>query len=375
MKNGGGVLCYAEDPGAINFVAPVLQSLIADKLPVRVLSNSSGSKRFMEWSLSAESIFELASVMDKDPTLLVFGTASDPESLGLHLCSLAKSRGVPTLGFVERLSNANRRFQGKQAGSLAHAPEWLAVADHDIADAFDDLGFPRARLVVTGNPYHDVVRREAGTLRRRRHGLRRRLLPDVAADRPVVTFLSEARSQSNVAFYSRRDSYTLQGNGGSTDRTVIVAEEVSRALFETIPNAYRVFRPHPRDSADDIARAARDFDFVAKSWSALEVVALSDLVTGMTASLLEEAVFMGVPVVAIVPCPEEAGLLPRAAKKHIEVVWQRAAIGPALHSALTSDIVIPEASPGVCPTENLKALIHRLAPGALVPTGSGSRDV
>lgn len=310
------VLVFVEDPGAANGVLGLAKALAARDVDARVVA-AEPALGFMERS-GGEALLPVAagesaaSLIDRhSPSVILVGTSENPRSLGLALVDAAKARGVPCAGFVDALPNAAFRFRGTSADPLAHCPDVLLVPDTFTRDAFVALGVPEPRVRVTGHPHYDAVLDLRARLEQEgRASVRRRALPGARADALVVTFVSEISTGFDPAQFARSAEYSLHGRGERDGRTEIVLEELIDAVRKVCPAAHLVLRLHPKNTREELGGLVDEVDETSAGGSALDVVFASDLVAGMTSTLLLEANLLGRPTLSIVPAAREKEWLP-----------------------------------------------------------------
>ena len=335
------ILLHVEDPGAANIIAPLVPLLAGDGLRVRFVVEP----ELVEY-LNARGHGHETRVDKPDalldaarPEAVVVGTSENTKGVGLALTDAARQRGVPSLGAVDMLVNADRRFRGGGDDPLAHAPDWLAVPDPTTKGRFAAIGFPAGRIVCCGHPHFDVVRaRRAAFEACSRAQMRRELLPSVAEDRPILVFLAEGIDRLNPAASKIEPDSVLRGSGATDDRTTVVLEEVLAAVAPLDPPPYVVLRLHPKNGRDDYAEQEAKVDLVSYSDDPLPLLWCADLLVGMTTFLLVEAYLLGRPTLSVLPCIDEAIWLPTTAAGVTPVVSTPAALAERLRTAWTCDV-------------------------------------
>jgi hypothetical protein len=311
------ILVFVEDPGAANFIAPMLPGLASADCKVTVTAAAAGARHLAQLGVGAESlddITEASSVFTRwSPKLVLVGTSENPETLGLKLVLAARSAGIITVGIVDGPANSAWRFRGLGNTPLEFAPDWILVPDEGTRTAFRELGYPQQNVVTVGHPHYDYVCEQRENLESiGRQVIRDRVLPG-AGHRPVVTFIAEISDGLNPAQFLRDADYTLEGRGKSPQRTNIALEEVLDALALVSPHPYVVLRLHPKNGSADFEDYQGEIDFVSQTENAHEIVYASDLVVGMTSHLMVEAAILGCKTLAVLPRPQEKEWLPTIA--------------------------------------------------------------
>ncbi len=334
------IIVVVEDPGALNYLAPLIDRLLQEEVPTLTLGSGVGrrilrDRGYVVAEFSVNDCFD-AFFLDSRPAALIVGTSEDPATPSFALLEGARSAGVPTFGIVDACVNAAFRFRGLNDDPLAHAPDWLVVPDTATLSAFYQLGFKRERIRVVSNPALAVARN-------RGREIRRQFLASTAAQerymRPRIVFISEVSNGLNSSQYYRSDSYTLFGRGSSRLRTTIVAEELIDALealkARLAIDPTLVLRLHPKESLDDLGILSEEFDEVSRGGDPLEVVATADLVVGMSSMLLAQALQIGVPCLSILPREQERHWLVEIASGRIECATRRCEVLSSLQNLLS----------------------------------------
>lgn len=309
------VLIFVEDPGAANYVAGLPAALAQKGWRTRMLAGGLAYEHLRQQGVTVESVPHPATaekiLASTAPRLLLVGTSSNLDTLGLKLVTAVRSMGIESIGVVDGLANADYRFRGRSDNPLAYAPDWLLLPDEWTKEAYVALGYPAERAVACGHPHYDYVRRMAAQLAREdRIALRQRLLPGVSNDQKVIVFAAETSTSPKPQQCQRSAEYTLVGRGKSTGRTDIVLEEFLDATPLVNPRPYLVLRLHPKNTLDEFTAYLDEFDLVSRGGSPLELIYVADLVVGMTTMLLMEAALLGRPTLAIVPRMVEKTWLP-----------------------------------------------------------------
>lgn len=321
------ILIYGEDPGAVNYLAPLPAALkTAGFNPSFRLASSvstyANDRQISHMIYDGENAASL--VTSERPGLLIVGTSENPDSPGLALIDAARSTGTPTLGVIDMAVNAHRRFRGRSDKSLKHAPDHLAVPDKATALAYRELGMDSAATHIVGHPHYDVIRHRQQDLQDQdRTALRASLFPEAPADRPIWVFIGEGVDQLDPSESHRSDAYTLTGQGDSSFRTSIVLEELFDAAEQLDPKPWIVLRLHPKMTAADVTPFRERAGAISEGGDPLPLVWSADAVIGMTSMLMLEAHLLGRPTLSILPRACEAEWLATTANHITPVVTTR----------------------------------------------------
>jgi hypothetical protein len=336
------VLMFIEDPGAANFMVPVIPALHARGLSAAVRVTGAAAVY-----ISGGGIADVcepegdadAMIAAIQPRIVLTGTSENMQSLGFSLTLAARKRGLPTVAMVDGPSNAALRFRGDADHALAFAPDLILVPDAATAASFVALGHPNTGVIVCGHPHYDWVRARADEFEREgRQAVRNRVFGDIPADARVVVFAAEVSTGLIPAQYRRSGEYTLHGAGRNDFRSEIVIEELLDALALLAPKPYAVLRLHPKNTQEELAQFHGRFDAVSEGGSALDLVFAADAVVGMTSILLAEAAIVGRPVLAILPRPMEYEWLPSIVRGQIPFATTRVQVQEGIAALLSHRI-------------------------------------
>lgn len=308
------VLIFVEDPGAANYLAQLPTALKQKRCNVKLIADGLAKKHLRQLGLFPDEIGPLISpayiLSTVKPHLLVIGTAGNPDTLGLALVDEARKNNIESIGALDAPLNAIHRFSGRTDNPLAYVPDWLMVVDKWTKDIFVSLGYPAQRIVVCGHPHYDYVRSVKNQLEDLSiQALRKRLLPGLHDGQKVVVFTTEGSASLTSMQSKQIFEYTLKGKGAHRGRTEVAIEEFLFAIKFVEPRPYLVLRLHPKDTQNDYNEYLNEFDLVSEDDSPFELIYASDLVVGLTTTMLLEAVLIGRATLSILPRKEERDYL------------------------------------------------------------------
>jgi hypothetical protein len=323
------VALMVEDPGAVNFLAPLVDRLIKESVSVTIYGVGVGATQLRSRGhvvAPPPCAQEASALLERGMfKALITGTCEDPHSPAFDLLRAARASRIPTIGVVDASVNAQFRFRGTTLDPLAHAPDWLIVPDEATTLAFDSLGFPKSNICMVGNPARDLAKK-------RGREIRNDYIDDLSQRRggcsvKRVVFVSEISDGLNPSQYMQSAAYTLAGRGTSRARTMIVVEEFldgcARLQQQLGRRATLVLRLHPKQQREDLGLLVEEFDEVSTGGDPLEMVASADVVVGMSSMLLQQAYDIGVPCLAILPRGEELAWLPEVAAGRLPAATTR----------------------------------------------------
>lgn len=330
-------LIYVEDPGAANYILSLPDEFQKNGISFALLANDAAvdylNKRNVEFNQVVKD--EPSRLLQElNPRRMLIGTSENRKSIGLELIEVARKKNILTIGFVDMLCNADRRFRGESENPLQYMTDILLVPDYKTKMAFIKLGATDKNILVIGHPHFDRVENWLkGLDERSKYNFRHRFYKGLSDKTKVIVFVSEGWDLLNISASVKNDEYGFVGRGDSEFRTTIILEELIDALKETSDDYYLVLRLHPKNNIEDFAHLLSEIDHVSKSEDPLEIVLSSDLVVGMTSMLLLESTILKKPTLSVLPLKSEADWLPNLASGATKCVFSR----NELKECLTTD--------------------------------------
>jgi hypothetical protein len=336
----GGILIYAEDPGAANWIVPLIPALESREIAFVLVCESDLNPYFEARGINATSLEADQTaptlISAHRPRLLLAGTAENFDSRGLDLIDAAATTGIPSVSFVDQGANAEHRFRGRTSNPLAHAPDWLLVPDAAARQAFVSLGLAEQQIIVTGNPHLDRVRNRARLFEQQgREALRHQVAPDAPQDAPLVVFIAEIGYVVNPEGEDWEKNLNFEGRDGTAPRCARILEEVLDALPTTDPGPWFILRLHPKNTAGEFEAYRNDINQLSAGGDPLGLLWAADLVVGMSSAPLEEAHAMGRPVLSVLPHKVERDWLPSLASRDITIIESREGLRTVLPTMLS----------------------------------------
>ena len=339
------IMLFAEDPGAVNYIVPIVIALQQQQVSLLLLSAGAATDLFREKGLSPIVISDekeaIALLHKQSPTFLLTGTSENLDSAGLALIISARNTPTVSVGVIDFNANAAFRFRGRTENPLYFAPDWLLVPDEWTAKTYESIGFLKNKILVVGHPHYDYLI----TMREKfdsigRDVIRARLFPEAASNQPVLVFASEISTGLAPEQFRRSVEYTLEGRGKTHGRTEIVVEEFLDAIntlaSEELARPYLVLRRHPKETSRDLANYLGEFNSESRGGSPLELIYAADVVVGMSSMLLSEAYALGTPVMSILPRETERDWLALTRMQTIFCAIHREAIQDCLRTLLST---------------------------------------
>ena len=325
------ILTFAEDSGAANAINAINTILRPEKFEVKNWATGAAQLSFLKASIDfcSPPTTGLAGISSGElPDLVIVGTSENPQSIGLEIINQAKKLSISTFGVVDQGMNIENRFRGNDDDPLKYLPKKILVPDEFTRNGFVKIGVDNEKIIVTGYTTQLLVTEWLAKASAS-------LDPSSAAsDFLEVIFIAEGYDRINLENSIKNEQFTLHGESGSSFRSVIVMEELLRAVKRCDANTKLTVRLHPNSSFDDFKPAIGDFDSIAEEKHPYESVLKADLVVGMTSMLLFEAHLLGLPTLSILPLDREKEWMPNTATGITPVVSTRKELENFLDKAL-----------------------------------------
>ena len=339
------VLIHVEDPGAANWMVPLIGALgghdthvIAEGAARGYLADRGVAANDWPGKQSATALLDA-----RRPDAVVAGTAENLESRGLDLIDLARLRGIASASPIDQAANAAHRFRGRSDDPRRHMPDLLFLPDADAADAFRALGFPESALAITGNPHHARLAAAMEAFAAAGPAIVREQVAPGSQGRPLIVFLAEIGYVVNPEAQRWERELTFTGRDGTAPRAPRMLEELVDALDAAGIDPFLVLRLHPKNEPGEFARTADAVDLVSRGGDPLPLVLAADLVVGLSGSLLDEAHLMGRRCLSILPHPVERSWLKGLASGAIPAATSREELRAKLPRVLAAPAPQPAA--------------------------------
>ncbi len=356
IKSPIDILVFVQDPGAANFIAPLVKGILDKGLRIKILTDGIARDHLTLRGIANKLILpgiSAADVIDEyAPRLLAVGTACNPDTFAFPLIHAARDAGIQSIGFIDAAMNHEKRFSGRSDDALFHAPDWILVPDSSIKKLFVDLGAPTDHVVECGHPHYDYVR-ELGMkyAKEDRKKMRTRLFPGLEPCQKVILFISETSARISPLNPEVRKDFTFSGRGSAKGRTEVILEELFDAAGLLEKRPFIVLRAHPKDVLGDYAKYDTELDLVSYGGEPHEILYAADLVVGMTSMCMIEATLMGRSTLAVIPRVAEKNWLPSFCRERISFATDRDGLNSKLIDFVTScdedkafDYMIPKST-------------------------------
>ncbi len=344
------VVCVARQAGTANAFAPVVEQLRTSGVPVRGIAFSPAWEALKRHGVDVhrvESASEgLAWLEALDRSGFLLAGTSEHASEDAVFWNWARRRGVPHVAFVDSWVNYWQRFTSEGGERFNLLPEAVAVVDRLAAERMIEAGCPHEAIVVLGNPAFDPWLRWPPA----RHREWRRQLRAGTQRRVAVFTLEPVAGADDAAF-----------PGYTEDDALACALAALSAFANAEGSRWQVLiKPHPRQTADEASTIVDRCADPAPSGLNLQIagtedrrqlVAIADLVLGITSMFLLEASLTGTPVISIQPGRRRGCDL--TDRPGITVATSREQVSRALRALLPGGVGTAPVPPSTRPAADL----------------------
>jgi hypothetical protein len=260
--NGRRILVFTRDPGGTNAVFPLIEPLRARGNELLVFGKDAALSIYQRHKISHTDICKAmpsnspASASEflrrTKPDFILTGTSSE-DFTERRLWLSSEELGIPTFAVLDQWTNYLLRLVPEgSAGSKTFAapenlilPSALFVMDDFAKQELSALGINEERLVVTGQPFFDYIRREGNRFSSGEVDRTRRALAGRTGDR-ILVFASQPIASLH------RQNKRAEDYWGYTEKTILrkIVTCLEAILLDRKIDLTLVIRLHPKEGRD-----------------------------------------------------------------------------------------------------------------------------
>ncbi len=305
---GRRILIVSRDPGGTNAIMPLIEPLRALGNEVSVYGKDAALSIYRKQNIDCSDICDTIPsgtqeetdefVRKARPDLIVTGTSSE-DFTERRLWKAAERAGITSFAVLDQWTNYRLRLiseggdpMNERAPSELIVPSFFFIMDEFARREMCALGIDREKLVVSGQPFFDYIRKTGDRFTTREiEALRRKLTGSEGGH--VVLFASQP-----IASIHRKNGMA-EDFWGYTEETVLksVVKCLSRLTEEMATKVTLVLRLHPKDEPnvyqDALATCPNSIKVVVdRETDSSLLLKASDLIIGMFSMLLLEAAIL-----------------------------------------------------------------------------------
>jgi len=302
------ILIFSRDPGGTNAIMPLIEPLRALGNEVSVYGKDAALSIYRKQNIDCSDICDTIPsgtqeetdefVRKTRPDLIVTGTSSE-DFTERHLWKAAERAEITSFAVLDQWTNYRLRLisegsdpMNERATSELIVPSFLFIMDEFARKEMCALGIDREKLVVSGQPFFDYIRKTGDKFTTQEiENLRRELTG--TEDGHVFVFASQP-----IASVYRKNGMA-EDYWGYTENTVLksVVKCLSKLTEEMATKVTLVLRLHPKDESnvhqDALATCPNSIKLVLdRETDSSLLLKAADLIIGMFSMLLLEAAIL-----------------------------------------------------------------------------------
>lgn len=313
------ILLLARDPGGANTILALVPALRAQGYDLLLYGRGAALNRYRHFGLEGRDIdmetrivdidFWQARLDEEQPDFIITGTSGDDFS-ERYLWEAARHKGVPSFAILDQWVNFGLRFspyglneKDKYEENRQHTflPDRILVMDEDARRDMMLTGIEAERILVSGQPYFDLIARQCQQDNRSLIVETKRAL-QIADEDYVVVFVSESISQDYCVAPGEEPYWGYD--------EISILKELVTALLPVGRDAAApvrlLIKKHPLERSDNYLQVLNHINcgnlrcqVIEGDFDPWQVILTADLVCGMSSMLLLEAILLGKPTLSV----------------------------------------------------------------------------
>ena len=305
---GRRILIFSRDPGGTNAVMQLIEPLRAQGNDVHVYGKDGALSIHRKLNIECTNITDVIPsgtqeqtddfVRKKRPDLIVTGTSSE-DFTERHLWKAAETAGIASFAVLDQWTNYRLRLisegddptiEGRASDLIL--PSFFFIMDEFARNEMCALGIDRERLVVSGQPFFDYVRKTADKVASSEVDTLRRQL---VGNEDGVLFVFASQPLASI----HRMNGMAEDHWGYTEETILrnVVACLSKLSEEMLVKVTLVIRLHPKDEPgaykDVLAACSSSVKVVVdREIDSNLLLKSADLIIGIFSMILLEAAIL-----------------------------------------------------------------------------------
>jgi len=295
------ILIACNDPGGTMAVMPVIKSLLKQKDIISVIyggvyassvfkKDSIPCRLLPIINIGKQKLPVVENILKRESPDLVFTSTSFGKVVDNAFLYAAVKKDIPTFALIDQWCNYSARF--KVYSETRALPDYIGIMDRSAQSEMLKEGFPRNRLVVTGQPYFDSLacdksafNNESRRVFRRSHGA---TMHDV-----LVVFAAEPFKKGDLNIIGYTDIQILESLVESLEAVAVSLRKKIKLIIKLHPRDKRPISIFPLRGSPRVSVEA------AYSGNARDFILNADIVTGMASIFLIESCLLQKPTLSI----------------------------------------------------------------------------
>lgn len=266
------------DPGGAKPILALAESL-RDKLKSYLIISDRSYSFFKDFDVKVAQAHGTPSetIKEFDPDFIFTGT-SYTSSIGHEYIKAAKLHSISVYTYVDHWTNIRERFD---QNGIELLPDLILLVDEKAKKMAIDAGLPEALLFVSGNPYHDFLRKWQ---------------PHVS--RPEFYELLDLQDEKKkIILYAPDPLSNVNGQALYGFDEVSATEKLVNSIRAVCHENYFLLNPHPNQKVERLQEGKDScLRIVPADTDVNTLIYYSAIVIGYFSNLLVEATIMHKPV-------------------------------------------------------------------------------
>ena len=292
-------MAFAREAGGAAAIGPVCTKLIDEKWPLLLLSKSPGLNIFNRQNLTSvcfskftEKLLDelIQAAFSSKPDLILTSAASLPtlDMTERYLWKWGVKQGILSVAILDQWQNYALRFSGPDGSKLLqYLPDYIFVMDELAKVEMVREGIPESKIRITGQPAFDNTMAVYEAISGKVVPIKQALA--IPEGYTVVAFIAEAlrKDYGNSLGYDEQSVLRFAG-----DTLDLICNLYSNLKI------FLLIKLHPENNFDAFHWASSKWPHIKvhviqEEIGPVEVLAVSDLIVGMTSILLIESIIAG----------------------------------------------------------------------------------
>lgn len=297
------ILAFAREAGGAAAIAPVCKAMVDEGWNLLLLGKDQGLEVFRNKKLPCIDfpVFDDAALEDivyhnlgSHPDIILTSASSLPKEMTCrYIWRWGQRHSILTVGVLDQWQNYALRFSGpNKSDHLAYIPDFIFVMDEIARRVMAEEGIPLERIIITGQPAFDNIRDNFQLLIGEVDRIKGQL--NIDGDY-IVTYVGESLQDAYGDTLGYDEQSVLEFLGDTLDN--FCSENMKSKIC-------LIVKLHPENKYEEFESVMQKWPsfekrIIAKELSTYQVIAISDIVVGMSSVMLVESILAEKPTVSL----------------------------------------------------------------------------
>ncbi|MBD22919.1 MAG: hypothetical protein CL572_04580 [Alphaproteobacteria bacterium] len=259
--------------------------------------------------------FDLNFYLKRKIDLILMGSTAKFEKIQKLIFNYANNEKILVIGIADAKMSSAFRFKSDKENMI---PNYLLVTNEDTKKNLVNLGFPKNKIFNTGHPqYENLLSLKKNFSKEKIKKLKIKVLGKQFENYPVITFVSEPTipdyNKSEFCGDWPKEWINMERN----NLAINVFKRYAKFLFN---DYYKIIRLHPKNKIEKSKNFDIHFDKVSFREDSDSILLISDIIVGITSSMLIEAAVIGIPTLSIQSRRNDYLDIPKFVRENISLI-------------------------------------------------------